>query len=393
MAEAYDQVKRVARIETANTAARPVYAPPRMIQPQTWFWLIMMAILVTLLFLFRSVALPFLGGLFLAYLLDPLATRLQRLGLSRLGASLIILTIFILVVAIVLVFALPQLTAQMTSLLQNLPGYASRLQTLAIEQGGPILERFGGQPALLDFEKSLGNLVGQLGSYVGAFIASIWSGGQAIIGVFSLLIVTPVVTFYLLVDWPGIIHSVDSWVPVKNRNTVRAIAGDINRAIAGFLWGQGLVCLCLASFYAIGLSFAHLNFGVLIGLLTGLLSFIPYVGTLTGFVLSMSVAIAQFWPDVPAIVVVAGVFLIGQVLEGYILSPKLVGESVGLHPVWLMFSLFAFGTLFGFFGLLVAVPLAAAVGVLTRFALSQYLASSLYRGVQLENNPGPARDG
>ena len=290
------------------------------------------------------------------------------------------MVVFILLVAAALIFALPQLTAQMTSLLANLPGYATRLQTLAMEQGGPLLERFGGQPALLDFEKSLGNFVGQLGSNVGAFLASIWSGGQAIIGVFSLLIVTPVVTFYLLVDWPSITHSVDSWVPVKNRKTVRAIAGDINRAIAGFLWGQGLVCTFLATFYALGLSIAGLNFGFLIGLLTGVLSFIPYVGTLTGFVLAMSVAIAQFWPDAPSILLVGGIFLLGQFLEGYILSPKLVGESVGLHPVWLMFSLFAFGSVFGFFGLLIAVPLAAAVGVLTRFALSQYLASSLYAG-------------
>ncbi|MBY0612247.1 MAG: AI-2E family transporter [Beijerinckiaceae bacterium] len=359
---------------------------------QTIFWLVLVSGLAALLFLFKSVALPFIAGLFLAYLLDPLATRLQRLGIGRLGASLFILTVFIVVVSSALVFALPQLASQMTSLLEKLPGYASRLQTLAIEQGGPLLEKYGGQSALLDFEKSLGNLVGQLVNYVGSFIASLWSGGQAIIGAFSILIVTPVVTFYLLVDWPDLIHAVDGWVPIKNRNTVRAIAGDINRAIAGFLWGQGVVCLFLATFYGIGLSLAQLNFGLLIGLMTGLLSFIPYVGTLTGLVLAMAVAIAQFWPDSTSIVLVLGIFLAGQFLEGYILSPKLVGESVGLHPVWLMFALFAFGSLFGFVGLLFAVPLAAAAGVLARFALSQYLASSLYRGVAIDE-VGAGRDG
>ena len=239
------------------------------------FWIFALLVFAGLLFLFKSVALPFLGGLFLAYLLNPLVTKLQRLGLNRLGASLIILFVFIVIVAVSLVFALPQLAVQMASLLEKLPGYASRLQTLAIEQGGPLLEKYGGQSALQDFEKSFSNLVGQMVNFVGTFLASLWSGGQAIIGAFSLLIVVPVVTFYLLVDWPDIVRTVDGWVPLRNRQTVRAIAGDINRAIAGFLWGQGLVCLFLATFYSVGLSLAQLNFGLLIGLLTGLLTFIP----------------------------------------------------------------------------------------------------------------------
>ena len=365
-------------IPVARAVSRPV--PMRASVWHARFWVFALLVLAGLLFLFKSVALPFLGGLFLAYLLNPLVTKLQRLGLNRLGASLIILVVFIVVVAVALVFALPQLAGQMASLLEKLPGYASRLQTLAIEQGGPLLEKYGGQSALQDFEKSFSNLVGQMVNFVGTFLASLWSGGQAIIGVFSLLIVVPVVTFYLLVDWPDIVRTVDGWIPLRNRNTVRAIAGDINRAIAGFLWGQGLVCLFLATFYSVGLSLAQLNFGLLIGLLTGLLTFIPYVGALTGLVLAMAVAIAQFWPDGTTIFLVLGIFLAGQFLEGYILSPKLVGESVGLHPVWLMFALFAFGSLFGFLGLLVAVPAAAAVGVLVRFAISQYLASPLYSG-------------
>ena len=343
------------------------------------FWCLIFVALVAVLFVFRTVLMPFIAGMFIAYLLDPFATRLQCIGLNRLGASLVILVLFVILIITMLVFAVPPLTAQMTSLLEKLPMYAMRLQALAIEQGGPLLERIGGAGAMQDFEKYLGNTVGQLVNYVGAFITSLWSGGQAIIGAFSLLIVTPVVVFYLLLDWQDIINTVDGWIPISQRETVRTIANDINTAISGFLRGQGLVCFILAMYYGIGLSLAHLNFGFLIGSITGILSFIPYVGAISGAVLAITVAIVQFWPDSTSIFLVLGVFIAGQFLEGNILSPKLVGGSVGLHPVWLMFSLFAFGSLFGFLGLLVAVPLAAAVGVLTRFGLRQYLQSSLYR--------------
>lgn len=386
MADAHDPLNRNPVVDIPVT--RAVSRPTGRVAP-VWhgrFWIVVLLATVALLYFFKSTAMPFLGGLFLAYLLNPLATRMQRLGLNRLGASLIILTVFLVAVAAALIFALPPLASQMASLLEKLPNYASRLQTLVVEQGGPLLEKYGGQAALQDFEKSLSNIVGQMVNFVGAFLASVWSGGQALIGVFSLLIIVPVVTFYLLIDWPDIVRTVDGWIPIRSRNTVRAIAGDIDRAIGGFLWGQGLVCLFLATFYAVGLSLVQLNFGLLIGLLTGALTFIPYVGALTGLVLAMAVAIAQFWPDATTIFLVLGIYLAGQFLEGYILSPKLVGESIGLHPVWLMFALFAFGSVFGFLGLLVAVPLAAAAGVVVRFAMARYMASSLYRG---EDAVGP----
>jgi predicted PurR-regulated permease PerM len=199
-----------------------------------------------------------------------------------------------------------------------------------------------------------------------------------VIGVFALLVVTPVVAFYILVDWDRMIGSIDAWVPVRNRETVRRLAREINQAIAGFIRGQALVCLILGTFYAVALAAIGLNFGALIGMTAGFLSFIPYVGSLTGLVLSLGVAIVQFWPDWTMIAATLAVFGVGQFVEGNILSPKLVGHAVGLHPVWLMFALFAFGSLFGFVGLLLAVPLAAAAGVLVRFALSHYLASPLY---------------
>jgi predicted PurR-regulated permease PerM len=184
----------------------------------------------------------------------------------------------------------------------------------------------------------------------------------------------------MLVDWDRMVSTVDSWLPMRHRDTIRTIAHDIDQAIAGFVRGQALVCVILGTFYAVGLSVIGLNFGAIIGMTAGLLSFIPYVGSLTGLILSMGVAIVQFWPDWTMIAATLGIFIFGQFVEGNILSPKLVGESVGLHPVWLMFALVAFGALFGFVGLLLAVPLAAAMGVIARFALRQYLSSPLYRG-------------
>jgi predicted PurR-regulated permease PerM len=192
--------------------------------------------------------------------------------------------------------------------------------------------------------------------------------------------VTPVVAFYLLYDWNRMVVAVDNWIPLQHREVVRGLAHEMDEAIAGFVRGQTAVCLILGSFYAVSLTLAGLNFGLLIGLASGIITFIPYVGSMTGLVLGTSVAIAQFWPEYTPILFVLAIFFIGQFLEGYVLAPKLVGESVGLHPVWLMFALFAFGSLLGFLGLLVAVPLAAMIGVLARFALRQYMTSPFYTG-------------
>ena len=217
-------------------------------------------------------------------------------------------------------------------------------------------------------------------SWLTAFLHSLWSGGRALVSAFSLVVVTPVVAFYLIYDWHRIIRTVDSWVPLQQRDTVRGLAREIDAAISGFVRGQTAVCLILGSFYAVALTLTGLNFGLLIGLISGLITFVPYVGSMTGLVLSLGVAVAQFWPAYGSILLVLGIFLVGQFIEGNVLSPKLVGESVGLHPVWLIFALLAFGYLFGFVGLLVAVPLAATIGVLCRFVLRRYLQSSFYTG-------------
>ncbi len=227
---------------------------------------------------------------------------------------------------------------------------------------------------------SAGDIMNQAMGYVTGFLASLWAKGQALISIFSLLIITPVVAFYLGCDWDRIVTSVDQLIPLQQRETVRGLAREIDASISAYVHGQSGVCLILGSYYAVGLTLAGLNFGFLIGVVCGLISFIPYVGSLTALVVSLCVAVAQFFPEWGRIVIVVGIVLFGQFLEGNVLSPKLVGHSVGLHPVWLMFALFAFGYLFGFVGLLLAVPLAAAAGVLIRFALRRYLASPLYTG-------------
>ncbi|TIM81852.1 AI-2E family transporter, partial [Mesorhizobium sp.] len=343
------------------------------------------------LYVFSGILLPFVAGMVLAYFLDPVADRLQRLGLSRLMATIVILFAFIVVLVLAFVILIPVLASQMADFASKLPEYLTRLQTLITSFDPRWLEEKFGVDAN-GLREGLNSLLTSGFGLLTTVFTSIWSSGVALVSVVSLFVVTPVVAFYMLLDWDRMVAIVDSWVPRDYVQTVRAIANDINTATAGFVRGQGTLCLVLGAMYATGLTLTGLNFGILIGLFAGLISFIPYVGSLTGLVLAVGVAFVQFWPDWTMVAAVAGVFFVGQFIEGNILQPRLVGKSVGLHPVWLMFSLFAFGALFGFVGLLIAVPASAAVAVLVRFAISRYLDSPLYKGHNTEPVPPlPAR--
>ncbi|ESY95587.1 MULTISPECIES: AI-2E family transporter [unclassified Mesorhizobium] len=353
---------------------------------QIFFWLAGAAILALFLYVFSDILLPFVAGMVLAYFLDPVADRLQRLGLSRFMATVVILITFLIVLVLAFVILIPVLATQMADFASKLPEYLTRLQSLITSFDPKWLEQKFGVNAngLRDGLNSL--LTSGFGLLTTVF-TSIWSSGVALVSVVSLFVVTPVVAFYMLLDWDRMVAVIDSWVPRDNVATVRAIARDVNTATAGFVRGQGTLCLVLGAMYATGLTLTGLNFAILIGLFAGLISFIPYVGSLTGLVLAVGVAFVQFWPDWTMIVAVAVVFFIGQFIEGNILQPRLVGKSVGLHPVWLMFALFAFGALFGFVGLLIAVPASAAVAVLVRFAIARYLESPLYKGHATEPAP------
>lgn len=353
-------------------------SPPGTLRLQLRFWLGALAVFVLMLWLLSEILLPFVAGFAIAYLLTPATDRLQRLGLSRLAAALLLITVMVLAFVLLILLVAPVLGGQLASFIENIPGYVSKLQALVTDPSRPWLQKLLGSGFNVD--KGMSDLVTQGVSWFTAFLKSLWSGGRALVSLFSLIVVTPVVAFYLVYDWHRMIGTVDGWVPVQQRDTVRQLAREVDKAIAGFLRGQTAVCLILGSFYAVALTLSGLNFGLLIGLISGLITFIPYVGSMTGLILALGVAVAQFWPDYYSIVMVLGIFLVGQFLEGNVLSPKLVGDSVGLHPVWLIFALLAFGYLFGFVGLLVAVPLAATIGVLARFALRRYLESSLYTG-------------
>ena len=348
------------------------------LQRQMVFWLAALAVFILLLWLLSEILLPFIAGLAIAYLLTPLTDRLERLGLNRLLAALLIITVAVLAFVYLILLVAPILGGQLSSFIENIPGYVSKLQSLLSDPSRPWVQKLLG--AGFSPDKSITDLVTQGAGWLTTFLKSLWSGGRALVSLFSLLVVTPVVAFYLIYDWHRMIDKVDSWIPVKQRDTVRGLAREIDAAIAGFVRGQTAVCMVLGSFYAVALTLSGLNFGLLLGLISGLITFIPYVGSMTGLVLSLAVAVAQFWPNYTSILTVLGIFLFGQFLEGNVLSPKLVGESTGVHPVWLIFALLAFGYLFGFVGLLVAVPLAATIGVLVRFALTRYLQSSLYTG-------------
>lgn len=354
---------------------------------QVQFWLLSLVAFILFMMLFSAVLLPFVAGMALAYLLDPVADWFERRGFSRLAATLMILLLFVVVLVIVLVLLVPVLGNQLLGFVDKLPGLVRSLQDLLTQHLGDRITKFSGLK-VEDLQSSLGDIMGKAATWIGGVLKSVWSGGQALMSILSLFVVTPVVAFYMLLDWDHMVERIDSWLPRHHVETIRELAREMDGAVAGFVRGQVSVCLLLGLFYAVSLVMLGLNFGLLIGIGAGLVSFIPFVGAALGFIASMSVALVQFWPDWHWIAAVAAVFAVGQFLEGNILQPKLVGESVGLHPVWLMFALFAFGYLFGFVGMLVAVPAAAMVGVLARFALRQYLASALYKGTGVPEETG-----
>lgn len=348
---------------------------------QVIFWVSILVLVVVLAWFLSGVLLPFVAGFALAYFLNPITTRLEGWGVNRIVASLAAIALTLLLGITLLLLVIPIFGSQLASFIQRMPEYIMKLQSMMAVEGGRAewLRNFIGD-RMPSIQQGLGDLLAQGTTYMLTLIQSIWTGGQALISVFSLLVITPVVAFYILIDWNRMVDKVDSWLPLKHRDVLRKLAGQMNQAIAGFVRGQSLVCLILGSYYAISLSMAGLNFGFVIGFVSGIITFIPYVGSLTGLVLAGGVAIVQFFPDYTMIAIVIAIFIFGQFVEGYVLSPKLVGESVGLHPVWLMFALLAFGYMLGFLGLLLAVPLAAAVGVLVRFGIEQYLESQIYTG-------------
>lgn len=350
---------------------------------QALFWVGVFAVIFLVLYTLSPILLPFVLGIILAYLLNPVVTRLERIRVRRTVGALLVSGVIILVFAIILSFLVPFLAQEITGLIASLPQLVRELQRFAAEQGAPLIERIGGPDAVFQVQQAIGEMVNSAGGLLQQILASIWSGGEAVMNAFMLIIVTPIIAFYLLIDWPRMTRTLDSWLPRRHDDTLRRLWREMDHSIAGFLRGQTVVVILLAAFYAVALSLIGLNWALVIGIGAGLLSFVPLVGAVTGFMVSGAVATVQFWPEWWLIVMTLGVFVFGQIVEGYVIAPKIVGEATGVHPVWLMFALFAFGYLFGFVGLLLAVPLAAMIAVLLRFALDRYMDSSLYLEMEL----------
>lgn len=349
------------------------------VKQQLFFWGLAFALLMAFFWLFNDILLPFLAGMVLAYFLDPVADLLEKYKISRLWATTIITVSFLVLFILALIIVIPILSSQVAGLIERMPLLISKLQTLIASTESSWLRDTIGIDAK-SIQDNLNDLLKQGAQFATSLLSGIWSSGLALVNLLSLLIVTPVVAFYLLHDWDRIVEKVDGWLPRDHQSTIRGIFKDIDIAVAGFIRGQGSLCLVLGAFYGISLTIAGLNFGLLIGLFAGLISFIPYVGSMLGLIIALGVALVQFWPDYIGISIIAIIFFVGQFLEGNILQPKMVGKSIGLHPVWLMFALFAFGALFGFTGMLIAVPASAAIAVLVRFAISSYLDSAVYKG-------------
>lgn len=345
---------------------------------QAKIWGVALVVFVALLVLLKSILLPFVAGMAIAYILDPVCDRLEAMGTSRTIATAIVTAAFAIGVILLLLLIVPLMVQQAVEFLGSLPDLIYQAYR-RIEPYYMQLQQSLDLPAPEEFTQIARARFGSALTWLADLLQELVGQGLAFANLLSLIFITPIVTFYLLRDWDRLIAKVDELLPRDHATVIRVQAAQVNRTLAGFARGQSMVCLILALFYSISLMIVGLPFGIIIGLIAGLLTFIPYVGSLTGFVVSMAVAIGHYdewW----MVAVVAVIFFLGQAVEGNFLTPKLVGDRVGLHPVWVIFALLAGGALFGFVGLLLAVPLAAVIGVLVRFSIAQYRASRLYLG-------------
>ena len=340
------------------------------------FWLAVIVLAIVALGLLQSILLPFVAGIIIAFVLAPAVARLERLGIRRSLASFAVLAAFLIGVAAIFVLLAPLIQSQIVTLIGKVPALVTFLQ----DQLGRAMDLLQQQlPA--DQMAKLRDMVGtKLGEAL-AWLASLFQGlitsSFAILNIVSLVIVTPIVTFLLLRDWDKIVAQIDTYLPRQTLGTVREQARIVSDTLVGFIHGQALVCLILAIYYGATLSVAGLASGLGLGLLIGVLAIIPILGGATGFVLALGLAASQYgtWRE---IIIVCIIFAVGQGVESNFLTPKLVGDRINLHPVWVMFALFAGATLFGLVGILLAVPAAAVIGVLVRFALMRYRRSAVY---------------
>lgn len=342
------------------------------------YWVIGVIAFCVLLYLISDILLPFVVGIFVAYFLDPVADKLEKKNISRTTATIIIIATFFLLLIGVMVAVLPVLADQLFVLASKIPLYTEEISQKLQPKVAGFLEKLDGH-SIQKVQNALGDISGYFFNMIGKVLGNIWQSGFAVLNIVSLVLISPIVAFYMLRDWDKMIARVNKWLPRKSTKTIQRLAREIDDAVAGFIRGQGTVMILLGLFYAICLGLVGLDSALVIGLGTGLLTIIPYVGVIFGMAIGLSMAYLQFG-DLLHLGLVGGVFIIGQFLEGNFITPKLVGERVGLHPVWVIFGMLAGGSLFGFVGILIAIPVTAIIGVLFRFAVEEYLKSSAYLG-------------
>jgi predicted PurR-regulated permease PerM len=346
------------------------------VREQLKYWGIATAVFLVLLWYLGDVLLPFVLGGAIAYFLDPVADRLERAGCSRAVATAIITVAAVLVFVVMALLVIPTLVQQTIELVNTVPQLMAQLRDFLLTQYPEVVEPDSTIRRSLD---QIAEAVQSRGlEYLNRALASVGS----LLNIVLLFVIVPVVAVYLLLDWDKLIAEIDRLLPRDHAPVIRRLAAEIDRTLSGFLRGMGTVCLILGTYYAVALMAVGLQFGLVVGFVAGLLTFIPYVGAIVGGMMAIGLALFQFWGDWFWILLVAAIFQFGQIMEGNIITPRLVGNSVGLHPVWLLLALTVFGSLFGFVGMLVAVPVAAAIGVVARFGVGQYLGSRLYRGLE-----------
>lgn len=350
------------------------------VRDQLKYWGIATLVFIVVLWALGDVLLPFVIGSTIAYFIDPMADRLERAGLSRMAATAVITFLAILVFVVVTLLVVPTLVSQTIGLIKVMPQVMRDLQAF-------LTDTF---PSMLDESSTLRKTLISIGETIqsqgGEVLNSLVGSALKVANVLVFFVVVPVVTIYMLLDWDRMIARIDSLLPRDHAPVIRRLASEIDATLASFIRGMGTVCLILGTYYAITLMLVGLQFGLVVGFIAGLVTFIPYLGAVIGGALAIGLALFQFWGDWASIGLVVIVFVVGQMIEGNFLTPRLVGKSVGLHPVWLLLALSVFGSMFGFLGLLIAVPMAAALGVLTRFAVDQYLNSPLYNGVRKQDS-------
>lgn len=344
---------------------------------QMIFWSGAILFFIAFVWMFKSILTPFVLGIVIAYLLNPLLKRFSTKGIKRTTSTIVILSLFFILLTTIVTLVAPIVAKESTDLIKQMPVYTEKFFSMVQPYTTWFQERFGDgyiEDAKTFLKENVSKILGVSGSIAGKLAA----GGQAVVGMATTLILTPLVAFYMMKEWPAITDWVEDLIPRENEKMIQDLIKQIDMKLSGFIRGQLTVAFLLGLIYAVALSLAGLNYGFLIGITAGFLSIIPMVGSTVGLVISVAVAWFQAG-EINYVLIIAAIFVVGQIVEGNILSPKLLGDSVGLHPLWILFALMAGGSLFGILGMLLAVPVAAVIGVLASFAIMQYKNSPLYK--------------